>query len=158
MAGIDWAYALSLAASIALAVSAIYIPTVRDALAGIQRVLFSARQRLGLALRSRAANQVRPQPAPSDVIPIEISRRPIVGKTDFEAAAQRHGLVWNDADAVGHAALKRGRRRSANRQSLGDRSGRELLREGGPMSVTAKFAFLDRRARNRRHAQFPKVA
>jgi hypothetical protein len=68
----------------------------------VQRSLLNPRQRLRRVLRSCAVNQVWPKSAPCNVIPIEISRRLAVGKTDFEAAAKWHGFVGNDADAIGH--------------------------------------------------------
>jgi len=50
-----------------------------------------------------AVNKVWPQPSTGNVIPVEISGRPTVGKADLEAAAQRYGFVGNDADVTGHS-------------------------------------------------------
>jgi hypothetical protein len=50
-----------------------------------------------------AVNQVRPQPAPSDVIPIEKPRGPTVRKPDLLAATLRYGFAENDAQAASHA-------------------------------------------------------
>jgi hypothetical protein len=57
-------------------------PAVRDVLAGIQHVLLGSRQRLRCLPRDRAVRQIRPKSTPSDIIPIEIARRPPVVKSD----------------------------------------------------------------------------
>jgi len=82
-----------------------------------------------------AASQPRCQPGPAEagaprVIPVEIPRRPTVGETGLEAAAQWHGFVGNDAGCDRPSPMICGRRRCANYQSRGDRDGSGALRRG----------------------------
>jgi hypothetical protein len=65
-------------------------------------VLLGSCEDLGHTLCNRAVDLVGPQPAPRNVIPLNEARRAAVRKPDFEAPAQRHGLVLDDADAVAH--------------------------------------------------------
>src|SRR5215475_5877143 len=80
-------------------------PSGRRSLLAFQFPLFASRKSLCALLRSRAVYQVRAKPPAGNVVPIEIPRRPTVGKPHFVAAAQRDGFVWDDADAIGHPEM-----------------------------------------------------
>jgi hypothetical protein len=64
--------------------------------------LCGPRYRLRLLQCSFTVQRFRPKPPGGNVIPIKVLARPMVGESDFEAAASRHSFVFDNADAVSH--------------------------------------------------------
>ena len=82
--------------------------SIRKAASGgrglLQRVLLSSRKGLGCLLCSCAVDQVRTQPSPDYVVPVE-TRRPAVGKRTSKLPATGYDFMLNDADSVGQRSI-----------------------------------------------------
>jgi len=62
-------------------------------------------------------NHIRTQSPPGNIVPVKIDALATVEETNLEATAIWNSFVKNDANAIGHAALFRGRIQRANYQS-----------------------------------------